>query len=456
MSCLARPKGSRSWPDYRTIWRWHFYAGLFCIPFIVLLAVSGTIYLFKPQIDAWLDRPYDHLKVTGRPASAYAQVQAALAAVPGSTLSAYELPTGPNRATRVLVTHLGERIRVYVHPENLDILHTIPEEDRMTRMVFHFHGELLMGNRGSAFVELAASWAIIMIITGFYLWWPREERGLSGILYPRVNRGSRVFWRDLHAATGFWISALVLFLLVTGLPWAKVWSEYFKEIRRLTGTADVEQDWTVGATTRNPLPEASEEHLSHGLQMTNTHSLQKFPLDYSPIDILLPSVRALNLPYPVLIIPRANAEGHWAARSDTQNRPQRVKVMLDASTGAVLKRENFQDRHVLDRMVGIGVAAHGGQLFGWPNVVLGVFAAGGLLVLVTSGMYMWWRRRPSGILGAPPSLPAEPFPIGFKIVLGLLCVYLPLFFILFLSIILLEKLILRRLSPLVNWLGLAR
>ena len=70
--------------DYRAIWRWHFYAGLFCVPFVIILAISGSIFLFKPQIDAWLDRPYDQLGIHGAPVSAEAQVRSALAAVPGA------------------------------------------------------------------------------------------------------------------------------------------------------------------------------------------------------------------------------------------------------------------------------------------------------------------------------------------------------------------------------------
>ena len=453
---LATPTPSHSWPDSRTVWRWHFYAGLFCVPFIVLLTISGGIYLFTPQINAWLDRPYDRLTLTGPPATAQAQVQAALRAIPGSTLSVYELPKDQDDATRIIVKNRGERIRVYVHPETLDILKTIPEEDRFTRMVFHFHGELLMGNTGSALVELAASWAIIMIVTGLFLWWPRDAPGLGGLIYPRLNRGSRGFWRDLHAVTGFWISLFVLFLLVTGLPWAKVWGEYFKEVRRLTGTAVVEQDWTVGVTPRTSVPEGSDEHRSHGNQMTNPDSAKEMPLDYSPIDTLLPSVRALDLPHPVFITPPANAEGHWAAKSDTQNRPQRVKVMLDATTGAVLKRENFEDRHFLDRMVAIGVAAHEGQLFGWPNVVLGVVTAGGLLLVVASGILMWWRRRPSGLLGAPPLSASQPFSVRFIICLLFFGLYLPLFTASLFSILLIEKLLVRRVPPLAHWLGLEK
>src|SRR5579884_3475245 len=93
---------------FRMIWRWHFYAGLFCIPFVMVLATTGAIFLFKPQIDSWIDRPYDHLKLTGAPASAESQVEAALAVVPGSVLQAYELPKAPDAAAQIIVKRGGE------------------------------------------------------------------------------------------------------------------------------------------------------------------------------------------------------------------------------------------------------------------------------------------------------------------------------------------------------------
>ncbi len=84
---------------YRTVWRWHFYAGLFCIPFVLWLSVTGTVFLFHPQIQHWLDRPYDHLSIAQR-ATANAQVKAALAAVPGATLDSYELPHSSTSAAQ--------------------------------------------------------------------------------------------------------------------------------------------------------------------------------------------------------------------------------------------------------------------------------------------------------------------------------------------------------------------
>ncbi|WP_261314916.1 PepSY domain-containing protein, partial [Burkholderia contaminans] len=47
---------------YRTLWRWHFYAGLFVMPFLVVLAITGTLYCFQPQIEPLL---YPHRLVVG-------------------------------------------------------------------------------------------------------------------------------------------------------------------------------------------------------------------------------------------------------------------------------------------------------------------------------------------------------------------------------------------------------
>ena len=91
-------------------------------------------------------------------------------------------------AGRVIVSHEGKATRVYVHPETLQVLKTVDENARFMKVFFRLHGELLMGNRGSAVVELAASWAIIMILTGLYLWWPRKAKTLGGIVYPRLAR----------------------------------------------------------------------------------------------------------------------------------------------------------------------------------------------------------------------------------------------------------------------------
>ena len=63
--------------------------------------------------------------------------------------------------------------------------------------------ELLAGNVGSILVELAACWAIVLLVSGIYLWWPRSAAGAAGVLYPRLRQGRQVFWRYFYWLRGY-------------------------------------------------------------------------------------------------------------------------------------------------------------------------------------------------------------------------------------------------------------
>ncbi len=452
----------RARPDYRTVWRWHFYAGLFCIPFVVVLSISGSIYLFKQEIESWIDRPYDRLAVVGRPAKAAEQITAALAAFPGSSFQAYELPQDDSDAVRVIVDRGGEATRVYVHPESLMILHSVAEGDRLMRWIFRIHGELLMGNRGSAIVELASSWAIVMIATGLFLWWPRGASRLGGIIYPRLRNGPRVFWRDIHSVTGLWVSGFALVLLLSGLPWAKFWGDYLRNVRRLTGTAAVRQDWTNGALPRPARGGGggAGEHAGHGTASDRERGGARPEVDLTAVDRIVATVGPLGLAPPVVIGPPGvrgvdgKTNDAWSAKSVAANRPLRVDLVMDPATGAIRSRSEFRDRHVIDRVVGTGIALHEGRLFGWPNQLLGLLTAAGLILLSVGAVVLWWRRRTPGVLGAPRVLVPAKFSSGFLALVVAFGVLLPLFGASLLLVLIVELLFLRRIPPVRDWLGL--
>jgi hypothetical protein len=73
--------------------------------------------LFKPQIDAFLDRDFDHLALSGRPKTLDERVEAALAANSNARVVGVELRDDPTDATRVrLMTSEGTELRVLVRP----------------------------------------------------------------------------------------------------------------------------------------------------------------------------------------------------------------------------------------------------------------------------------------------------------------------------------------------------
>lgn len=432
---------------YRAIWRWHFYAGLFCMPFVLWLACTGSIYLFKPQVEAWLDRGYD-VVAAGPQASVADQVRIALAAVPGARFAAYELPQTPQSAARVIVRAGFAKHRVYVDPQQLRVLGQVEEDQRLMNLVFRLHGQLLMGDRGSLIVELAASWAIVMILTGLYLWWPRNVRGLGGVLYPRLGQRGRLFWRDLHGVVGFWVSAFALFLLVSGLPWTSFWGGNLQALRSLASSAEVRQEWSTGGG-----------HAGHAAEPGVAGDVA---YDLAALDRIVPVVAPMNLPPPVVIAPPGKdgadwsgiGKPHWTARSDTQNRPRRVTLGFDES-GTVVQRTTFADGKLLDRIVGTGTAAHEGQLFGWPNQLLGLLTALGLITLSISALLMWLKRRPAGLLGAPPAPARSALTAGLLVSIALIGLLLPMFGLSLLVVLLLERLLLRRIPRVRLFLGLS-
>lgn len=435
---------------YNAVWRWHFYAGMLCVPLVLWLAVTGTIYTWRPQIEAWLDRPYQHLVPHGPIASPDAQIGAALAAVPGAALHKYQLPAAPDDAVQVIVGKNGKETRVWVDPTTTRVLKVEGEEQRPMRLIFHLHGELLAGPAGSVLVETAACWAIVMLLTGLYLWWPRGGRGLAGVLYPRLRGGKRVFWRDIHAVAGIWVSFAALFLIVTGLPWAQAWGSYLREIRQVTGTTDGPIEWTIGG--RNPALADDPmlgDHAEHR-GMTMKHAAPK-PGELARV---IAAVRPLHIAGPVLIAPPIAGKAGWTATSDADDRPLRSEAVIDGATGEVLATKRFDQRHWIDRAVGYGIAIHEGAFFGLANQLLGTLTAMLLAMLSVSGVVMWWRRRPKGLLGAPIPLGRPRFGgvlIAAIVALGL---YLPMFGATLIAVLLVDRFVLRRVPSARRWLGL--
>jgi uncharacterized iron-regulated membrane protein len=287
-----------------------------------------------------------------------------------------------------------------------------------------------------------------MLLTGLYLWWPRGGAGLGGVLYPRLRGGKRLFWRDLHATTGLWVSLFALALILTGLPWAKSWGTYLGEIRALTGTSDGPVDWTIGG--KAPASDGmSDMHAEHrGMAMPHVM------LRPGELARVVAAARTLDLAPPVLVMIPQKMGGAWSVSSDAADRPLRADAKIDGATGRVLSRTDFTQRHWIDRVIGYGVAGHEGALFGIANQILGTLTALFLVVLAVSGAIMWWRRRPIGLLGAPIRLSRPRIGAALIAAIAALGLYLPMFGATLILVLLTEKLLLRRLPRTRRWLGL--
>jgi uncharacterized iron-regulated membrane protein len=369
---------------------------------------------------------------------------------PGAQFHGYRLPAREGDAA---VIHVGladgRTMRdVYVSPQG-KVLGSVDPDSRISATVSRIHGSLLIGRVGDWIVELAACWAIVMILTGLYMWWPRGQ-GVRGVIWPRLRSGKRIFLRDLHAVTGFWVSGLALVLLTTGLPWASVWGDAFRLARAELGLVQGAQDWKTGSHA----PHAEHDHDA-------MMKMQAAGIPLIGLADMVAKAQLEKLPHPVFVKPPGAPERFgpptpmaWTIKSEAQNRPLNRSISFDVATGKELSRTDFADKHVIDRAVNYGIAWHEGQLFGWINQLIAVLTAFGLITLVVSGFMMWRRRKPVDALGAPTA-PAVPQKIGgVVVIIGVMAILLPLLAISLLVLWLFDRLLLPRLPAFAIWLGI--
>jgi len=142
---------------YPAVWRWHFYAGLFVLPFIVWLALTGAVYLYQKPIDRWVHRD---LKVAGTSQGAPALPSAHIAAVTAATAGTAFRYTMPERSDgSVEIGTLGpdgRREVYYVDPSSARVLGHLPEKGTFSGIVRRLHSLDLLGDYASALIEIAA------------------------------------------------------------------------------------------------------------------------------------------------------------------------------------------------------------------------------------------------------------------------------------------------------------
>lgn len=429
-SAEVRPRLQPSF--YNLAWRWHFYAGLFVIPFLILLSVTGIIYLFKPQLDPWLYADLLQVPVAEQRLSADQQLAIVREAYPQAAVSKYLPPAAQDRSAQFVINQDGRELNLFVDPYTGSLLGTQDALWNLQAVVRKLHGDLLLGTLGDRLIELAVGWGIVLVVSGLYLWWPRGSGG-AGVLWPRLNARGRLWWRDLHAVTGFWGSAILLLMLLTGMTWTGYWGAQFAgawnhfpaamwddvpQSGQLTGSLNSSARQTVAwAVEVTPLP-ASDPHAAHV-----GHARHQAPASDAAglLQQVLDTAEARGVqPGYSITLPKGE-RGVYTVALFADDPRNDATLHLDRYSGAVLADVRWRDYGLVARAVESGVMLHEGKMFGLANQLL--MAAICLLILFSSvsGLLLWWQRRPAGRLGVPPlrhDLPRWKAAVGVMLVLG--------------------------------------
>ncbi|MEK1941344.1 MAG: PepSY domain-containing protein [Pseudomonas sp.] len=404
---------------YNQAWRWHFYAGLFVIPFMIMLSVTGIIYLFKPQLDNLMYADLLQVNPIGQTLSAEQQLARVQAAYPQAAISQYLPPVDTQHSAQFVLTEGGRKLNLFIDPYSGIVLGSQDAQNNLQALARALHGELLIGAVGDRLVELAAGWGVVLVVSGLYLWWPRGSWG-AGVLWPRMAARGRLFWRDVHAVTGFWGSLLLLFMLLTGMTWTGFWGKSFAgawnhfpaamwddvpksgmESRSLNTADSQTVPWAVENT---PLPASTAPAVDpHALH--NGHNMADMVPAASgqiPLQQVVDIAQAKGVTPGYSITLPQGKDGVYTIAVFADDPRNDATLHVDQYSGQVLADVRWQDYNLVAKSVETGVMLHEGKLFGLANQLLMLAVCLLILLSSVSGLVIWWKRRPQGKLGVPP------------------------------------------------------
>jgi len=401
-------------------WKWHFIAGVISLPFILILAITGGIYLFKGDYEKSKQESIKTVAVVGNPISYQKQWELANKQMHKAP-TAMVLSKNKGQATEFITGRFSHKKSLFINPYNSNVSGEISPKDSNMHTVRKIHGELLLGKFGTKIVELIASWMVVLIITGLYIWWPANGWNIKGFFIPRFKAGKQILYRDIHAITGFWFSALLLLVLAGGFPWTDVFGDNFKWIQKTTNTG-FPSTW-------------------NGRQLQSTAVSKALTLD-EMVDI----AQNLNLEGEVQItLPQKTNSVFSISNTILRNLNAQKKYHFDLYTGKQILQHNWEDVGILMRGRMWVMAFHQGQFGTWNwCIMLGTAIA--LTIMCLSALISYLKRKRKNdwsIPKVPSTFSVSSFLIGIIIFLGII---FPLFGISLLALFA-YKLIKNRLYP---------
>lgn len=449
-----RPRG-RPTPTglFRAFWRWHFYAAFLVVPIFAVLSVTGLIYLLRFQLEPLMHPDLMRAEApAGQSATYLLSDQLALVekAYPDGEVGLVREGRDADDTTAFAVTDPdGETVDVFVDPWRGEVLGSLDPDTTLSGYAIRLHADLMTGLFGDRLIEIAVCWAIVMSLTGYYLF----VAGRRARLRRRAKDapGSRL--RSRHALVGSVAGVGLLAMVVTGLPWTGFWGAKVQELATSQGSSL----WSLDHGAESEPGSRLDESLPH------SHAQREVPwaqgatevptsgedgrTSVANVDTAVVVGEREGLAHPMTIVLPTGDDGVFSVIGDAFADPSRERtVHVDRFSGTVRSDYGFDDYPLAAKAVAQGIGLHEGRSLGLVSFWAALLFCLAVLFMCVSGPMMWWRRRPSGSgsVGAPRGrmpVRATWWLVGALAVLG---VVLPLFGITLLAVLALDQLVLRR------------
>jgi uncharacterized iron-regulated membrane protein len=260
---------------------------------------------------------------------------------------------------------------------------------------------------------------MVLVMSGFYLWWPRRwtRLALRAVIFPSLTLHGKPRDWNWHNAVGFWSAPVLLFITVTALMISYQWagnliytltgSEPPPTPQRPSTSSTAEGDAGRGGAMpgaaggapdgragRQPRAEGGSGTERRG-RATDEAESASTPARAS-LDALL-ATAVQQAPHWRLMTMRLPQRGAaqvtvMIEEADSLHPYPRSTLTLDAATAAVVKWEPFANYNLGRTMRTWVRPVHTGEAGGFIGQLIAAVASAGGAMLVYTGLALAWRR----------------------------------------------------------------
>ncbi|MDM9385756.1 PepSY-associated TM helix domain-containing protein [Chlorogloeopsis sp. ULAP01] len=348
----------------------HRYIGLVVGFIVVLIGLTGSLLVFRPEIEYFLvTQKFGHI-VPGEQRISIdlvaESVKSAIAQQPDLKIGFSILPNNPTSFYHVRLWDSKDKLtQMFIHPYTGEIMGWSQESSDIMQLVVRLHYELLAGKPGLIITGVTGLLLFILSLTGVILW-PGWRKLIAGFKIKWNAHFKRVNF-DIHKVTGI---IAVVFLSFTGFI-GFCWNFYDQSVP------------FIYAVTLTPKPP----------ELVSQKIPSQSPLPLSQIlknaDAVLPNTKTTYIGMPdqpegiIRVGKRQAHETFYYGESE---------VLLDQYNGEVLRVSDSRSLALGDRILTSFVPLHYGTFWGFTSRILYVFVSFAPLILFVTSLVMWWHR----------------------------------------------------------------
>ena len=389
----------------KTVFWIHLGVGVAAAIVILMMSVTGVILTYEMQLNEWARRGYRATPAgaDAKPLPADVLLERAASASPEIEPSSISL--GADRLAPAAVG-FGRRQTLYVDRYTGEIR---GDGDtgmrRFLRAVMYWHRWFAVSddNRaiGRAITGAANLGFLFLVMSGFYLWWPRTwtRRSLRSSTWFRRGLGPKARDFNWHNVIGFWMAVPLLIMVFSGAMISYRW------VGNLIHLAAGETPPTRGARSAAAAPATDEPEPPGLVERVSYQSV----LDRAAAES--PGWRRLTVRIP------ETGDAPLTVQVDRGSGRQPAKwtnLTFEPSSGVLTARASGQPDSRGQRIRYWLRFAHTGEVYGIVGQTIAGIASVAATVLVWTGLALTWRR----FFGARKPVPGsdvikvvEPLPV---------------------------------------------